>query len=58
MTAIQYFIYLVSGAVNALRSLSLAPLGLPNVNMLQVQVALLVGFTGLALLGKDDDDDD
>lgn len=57
MTAIQYFIYLVSGAVNALRSLSLAPLGLPNVNMLQVQVALLVGFTGLALLGKDDDDD-
>lgn len=58
MTAIQYFIYLVSGAVNALRSLSLAPLGLPNVNMLQVQVALLVGFTGLALLGKDNDDDD
>ena len=57
MTAIQYFIYLVSGAVNALRSLSLAPLGLPNVNMLQVQVALLVGFTGLALLGKDDEDD-
>lgn len=58
MTAIQYFLQLVSGAVNALRSLSLAPLGLPNVNMLQVQVALLVGFTGLALLGKDDDDDD
>lgn len=58
MTAIQYFIQLVSGAVNALRGLSLASLGLPNVNMLQVQIALLVGFTGLALLGKDDDDDD
>lgn len=57
MTAIQYFIQLVSGAVNALRGLSLAPLGLPGVNMLQVQIALLVGFTGLALLGKDDDDD-
>lgn len=58
MTAIQYFIHLVSGAVNALRSLSLAPLGLPNVNMLQVHVALLVSFTVLALLGKEDDDDD
>ena len=57
MTAIQYFIQLISGAVNALRGLSLAPLGLPNINMLQVQIALLVGFTGLALLGKDDDDD-
>lgn len=57
MTAIQYFIQLVAGAVSALRALSLAPLGLPNVNMLQVQVALLVGFTGLALLGKDDNDD-
>lgn len=58
MTAIQYFIQLISGAVNALKGLSLAPLGLPNINMLQVQVALLVGFTGLALLGKDDDDYD
>lgn len=58
MTAIQYFIQLVSGAVTALKGLSLAPLGLPNVNMLQVQIALLVGFTGLALLGKDDNDDD
>lgn len=58
MTAIQYFIHLVSGAVNALKGLSLAPLGLPGVNMLQVHIALLVGFTGLALLGKDDDDDD
>lgn len=57
MTAIQYFIQLVSEAVNFLKSLSLAPLGLPNINMLQVQVALLVGFTVLALLGKDDDDD-
>lgn len=57
MTAIQYFIQLISGAVNALRGLSLAPFGLPNINMLQVQIALLVGFTGLALLGKDDDDD-
>lgn len=58
MTAIQCFIQLISGAVNALRGLSLAPLGLPNVNMMQVQVALLVGFTGLALLGKDDNDND
>lgn len=58
MNAIQYFIQLVSGAVNALRGLSLAPLGLPDINMLQAQIALLVGFTGLALLGKDDDDDD
>lgn len=58
MTAIQYFIQLISGAVNALRGLSLAPLGLPGVNMLQIQIALLVGFTGLALLGKDDNDDD
>lgn len=57
MTAIQYFIQLVSGAVNALRALTLAPLGLPNINMLQVQVALLVGFTGLTIIGKDDDDD-
>lgn len=58
MTAIQYFIQLISGAVNALKGLSLAPLGLPGVNMFQIQIALLVGFTGLALLGKDDDDDD
>lgn len=57
MTAIQYFIQLVSGAVNALKTLSLAPLGLPDINMFQVQVALFVGFTGLTLLGKDDDDD-
>lgn len=58
MTAIQYFIQLVSGAVNALKGLSLAPLGLPNINMLQVQIALFVGFTGLALLGKGESDDD
>lgn len=58
MTAIQYFIQLISGAVNALKGLSLAPLGLPDVNMFQIQIALLVGFTGLSLLGKDDDDDD
>lgn len=57
MTAIQYFIQLVSDAVIALKNLSLAPLGLPGVNMLQIHVALLVGFTGLVLLGKDDDDD-
>lgn len=57
MTAIQYFIQLISSAVNALKGLSLAPLGLPGVNMLQIQIALLVGFTGLALLGKEDDDD-
>lgn len=58
MTAIQYFISLVSGAVNALKGLSLAPFGLPNINMFQVQVALLVGCTALTLIGKDEDEDD
>lgn len=58
MTAIQYFISLVSGAVNALKGLSLAPFGLPNINMFQVQIALLVGCTALTLIGKEEDDDD
>lgn len=58
MTPIQFFISIVKGVVDNLRTISLSPLGLPNVNMLQFDIALLVGFTGLALLGKDDDDDD
>lgn len=58
MTAIQYFISLVAGVVNFLKGLSLAPFGLPNINMFQVQIALLVGCTALTLIGKEDDDDD
>lgn len=58
MTPIQYFIGLISGAVQALKSLSLAPLGLPNVNLFQVEVALLVGFTSLTLLGKGGGEED